>query len=434
MNDNHEDTPNPLNPKPATQATDASHSVNVTSSRPKMPQTTSFQPIKTEPQNASVQPVAVSPQTTGTTPEAIVTEVKADRRILKRKGLIIGGIIAVFLAVGCGVVAALLLLNAPNDPVAMAAEKFINDGYKQNAAIDGKIDITLQNDIYPYSNLKIDLKAQMVGGTAVNSANATITATERKTGKSVSVVLDEVYPDGEDLYFRLSGTTEAINTLNNINQIEEPEPVIDCDTDEESGCVIDDDSIEVESGVSKSISETDGVWIRITKEEIKQMMGDMNMGDVAKCAVSYIRDVRSSMNEIAIMYQQNPFLVSTTEDVTIARRATPVRRIAIDKTNFTNFVDSAKESTAVKNFFGCMGTSTDGLDADGLVRAMSKLPSFYVEVNDQYQFTRFYFTYSSDTGSITTDLNFSYPGNVNIVKPEEYKDFSTLVKQYSEDK
>ena len=153
----------------------------------------------------------------------------------------------------------------------------------------------------------------------------------------------------------------------------------------------------------------------------------MSMGDVIECAASFANDTKNSANEIAMLYQKGPFLASSTENIPIARKSRPVRRIIIDKTNFTNFVESAKDLAAVKNLFSCMGQDKVDINTEGLVKSIASFPSIYVEVDNQYQFTRLYFEYAGDEWSITIDLDLSYPNNLNIAEPKEYIDSAVLM-------
>ena len=53
-----------------------------------------------------------------------------------------------------------------------------------------------------------------------------------------------------------------------------------------------------------------------------------------------------------------------------------------------------------------------------------------MEVDNNYNFTRLYFTKDINEGAatVTVDLDFSYPTNVNISEPTEYEDLSSLME------
>ena len=59
------------------------------------------------------------------------------------------------------------------------------------------------------------------------------------------------------------------------------------------------------------------------------------------------------------------------------------------------------------------------------------MPVIYVEVDNDYNFTRLAFDISDNEGatSLSTDLGFSYPTNVNVAEPTDYKDLTTVLEQ-----
>ena len=57
------------------------------------------------------------------------------------------------------------------------------------------------------------------------------------------------------------------------------------------------------------------------------------------------------------------------------------------------------------------------------------IPALYVEIDGNYNFTRLYFvTDAEDYGvKVTTDLNFSYPDNINVSEPTEYQNLMDIL-------
>ncbi|MBR3256315.1 hypothetical protein IKG10_01455 [Candidatus Saccharibacteria bacterium] len=420
MDNNREGTPNPLNPNP----TQSSLTDNIPQALP--------QAENTEQQAISQQPINTMPQVINATPTAVVTEVKSSHKTIKKRGMIIGGIIAVFIAVSCGVAAALLLLNNPKDPVAAAIEKIINNGYAQNIAINGTIDAAIKDKSSPYTSLKIDLNSQLVGGTAVNSTNAKITINMQNPSRTIPLDFDEVYAKGGDLYLKLDGATNAIKQLNYMGGLtEEPDPVVDCEGTEENDCTVVDDSLKTINSIEEILKTVDGNWIKINSSDLSKTIASTSENAITNCATSFVNDLKNNTNNVLVLYKNNPFITSSAENIPISNKAYPVRRIMLDKSNFTSFVESAKDLTMVKDLLNCIGQDSSSINTDSLIENISKLPTLYVEIDDQYQFTRLYFQYDNDDVKITTDLSLDYPSSPNISEPKQYTDFNTLLQKLS---
>ena len=64
-------------------------------------------------------------------------------------------------------------------------------------------------------------------------------------------------------------------------------------------------------------------------------------------------------------------------------------------------------------------------------KIFENFPTIYVEIDDNYNFTRVYFkvTAGDETSSMTTtaDLALSYPAKLEVAAPDDYIDMSTLV-------
>ena len=70
------------------------------------------------------------------------------------------------------------------------------------------------------------------------------------------------------------------------------------------------------------------------------------------------------------------------------------------------------------------------LDEDGAQEIMNALPAIYVEVDNDYNFTRLYLTSELETGGeMVVDLSFSYPTSVSVTEPVEYRNFSDVIEE-----
>ena len=93
------------------------------------------------------------------------------KRNRKKTGLIIGMVVSLFIAVGCGVAAVLIFMNNGNkeDPVAMAMSRVVNGEAPKNVGIDGTINIEVEDQTSSISDLEISLKGEMNAVSMMNS-------------------------------------------------------------------------------------------------------------------------------------------------------------------------------------------------------------------------------------------------------------------------
>ncbi len=170
----------------------------------------------------------------------------------------------------------------------------------------------------------------------------------------------------------------------------------------------------------------DGEWLRISVDELGQITSAMSEDGETPCMVNLVGNINKYNNSVAELYNKNPFITSTTKDVTVAAKGGgPVHKVVLDSENLNNFVSAMQNSSLAQDLSSCMNEIND------LTSEVSNLPEIYVEVDKDYNFTRLYFTSEPEDAdmTLTTDLGFSYPENINIAEPTEYKDFSSVVQE-----
>ena len=336
----------------------------------------------------------------------------------KKTGLIIGIIVSLFVAVGCGVAAILLFVNADNkNPVAVAASRIITGDAPENAMVDGEITIDVKDLTSPITDMRIDLNGEGVTKSMINSTVATLSANLRNGG-SFTIGIDEVYAATGDLYLRVSG-------INNI--LEDP-------------YIFGDEPIGDEESVSlmnmlKSLAIIDDEWIRLPVDEVGTLAPDNSEEkNVLSCTARLLDESSSNSNTIAKIYEKNPFITSTDEDIAVESAQNPIYKVKIDEEVFKGFAKDAQDSTPINNLVSCMGYENIITSRDDILGDLLALPEFYVEVDENNNFTRLYFGFEVDeSGSeLTADLRFTYPENVNVPEPIEYKDFSTVMDEITQ--
>ena len=172
--------------------------------------------------------------------------------------------------------------------------------------------------------------------------------------------------------------------------------------------------------------------MRISTDDVSGASGLAPEESNASCLVDLVKNVKNYNNSVAEIYGKNPFITSTTEGVTLASKSgEPVYKVTIDTEKFSAFVNEVQNSELVSNLFSCMGYENSEVNIDNVAAEINKLPTFYVEVDKDYNFTRLYFTTDLADGgmTLTADLGFTYPTNINVAEPAEYTDFSNIIQE-----
>ena len=446
MNENPGETPNPLNPGQNPVENDGI--LNANPPEPTQPIEVPTQPVEipvntpevTQPTNQAAdsaslvtpaQPASPMDRPMQAAPEAVEAKPK------KKTGLIIGMIVSIFLAVGCGVAAILLLTNNKKvDAVSAAMNKVMRGEVSSNVVIDGNIEIPVNIESYPISNIKINLNSQLRANSMINASKATVSL-ETEDGDELSFKFNEVYSSNGDLYFKIDGLTNAVEDLMTTIS-SSTNTLTDCNTNElgETNCETTtqtvteyDGATDLTNGILNIISTIDGEWLRISPEELGTMTGGTLSNSTMSCIVDLTKNINTNSNSVAELYAKNPFVSSTTEGVTIMSKGNPVYRVAVDGEGFTNYVNSLQSSEILDDLYTCLGVEDNaGVNANDLIKMISQLPETYVEIDEDYNFTRLYLE-SQKEPMFKIDLSFTYPNNINVAEPTEYTDYSSIIQE-----
>ena len=447
MNENSGETPNPLNPNPGVGNGSRPGTLDANPAGPAMPAAgpTNVASVQAAPAMEAVEPLP--------------TEKK------KKTGLIVGIIIALFLAIGCGVAAALMVMKpGTGDPVAAAFNKIMSGQAPANVIANGTINVAINNDESPVTNLKLDLDAGVMTNSLINSSAATLTATLKNVG-DVTVKLSEMRATDNEIYLKVDGLVDAVtksgllqlllntSTQNTIND------VVDCDT--EYGCAVEDEEAILEDDEEEDLEEevvldaeedtslisqyttylsgvleiVDGEWIKISMDDIEELT-EGNASEATECLTNLANDISQNRNVLAEMYNKNAFIGSASGEVTVAKKNDPIYQVAFDQEKLAGFIADLDGSEIMANLNKCQSKNGEGTlslsdNQEEIIEDLSKLPAIYVEVNGNNDITRLYSTLSSDDFSATVDLGFSYPASINVAEPGEYTGIKDIIQQIS---
>ncbi len=483
MNENPGETPNPLNPNPGMEPEinnpplDANPSEAVDNAPMNGAPITDTTPVVDESQ--AVDPLAQA--TVGITDQPmndpmarpmeqapVVESVEPPKK--KKTGLIIGIIVALVLAIGCGVAAVLLLMNQ-GDPVSKAAQKIIGGNAPANVSASGTINVTPTDETSALTSLKIELNTDATSNSLINATTAKLTASIREVG-DISLNLEERYAESGDLYFKIDGAADAIDKLTTMAQ--NTMPVQNCEDDDvdciqtiedETNCIEGTNCIAPEGDSDlfgdlapfmTIVNSIDGVWLKVSTETLTMLSNSIDQ-DATKCLSDLTSEIKNNKNSLAELYDKNPFIGSTTENVSLESKNGKVYRVVFDNEKFNAFGESLKDSDLVKKAKACLGEENVTFD-ENASQELENIPNIYVEVDGDNNFSRVYFELDikgSSNSDMTfedfeensdivkeesadasktiahaiVDLDFTYPDTINVAEPTDSTDVMTLIQQ-----
>ena len=410
------------------------------------PSTLSANPA--EATHPAASPAATPAQTTGAAPAAPQK---------KKTGLIVGIIAGVLAIAGIAVAIVLVLNMNKGDAVVRALNKMMSSNAPEYVTVDGAITVDLDGQRSPVTGLDVKLKSDASTKSTINTANVDLTL-KMKEGSDIALTVDEVYSTDGNLFFKVSGVREAIQSYLDMMSASSG-------TDASS-------YISMFDGIINSLEDK---WLKISVDELKSMTSGVDGADRLTCLTDVTKDIRANNNAINDMFTKNPFISSTTENVTLASKGNTVYKVLFDKEKYENFSNELKDSDFVKKLMDCLGQ--ENVTVGDNAKNIENLPDIFVEVDGNDNFTRLYLqtelknnssstidyddTYdddydtedseldeeevdvedndidveeediidtSSKIGTMTFDLGFSYPTTINVAEPTDYDDFSNVMQ------
>ena len=452
MNENSGGTPNPLNPSPLDA--NPSEPIEEVHQEPVQEKPVSVNPVEPvpapEPTPEPIPEPELKPLTEELVQESVMVnsldpegrpmekaaETTAVEPKKKKTSLIVGLVICLFIAVGCGVAAILMMMNTAKDPVSAAIEKLMNGDVPANLGINGTIEILANDTASQISKATVTLDSQLKTGSMINASTAEVDLVMADASE-MSFKVSEIYADSQDLYLKVEKKDQIVleneQLLDETNCIGDESGETNClvdtetVTEEESSLVLDD-LTSILDGVIEMIN---GQWIRIAMSTADQMSGGISVDSDVSCLINAAKDMNANSNSLAEFYNKNPFIGSATENIPVNSKLNQLRQVTVDEEKFVSFVNSIQNTSLVDMVNECLG-SEEGttITTDDVVSAVGQLPAIYVEVNSDNTFSRLYTKALSEDQKyvFTVDLSFTYPTNINVSEPTEYTDLETLMQ------
>lgn len=279
--------------------------------------------------------------------------------------------------------------------------------------------------------------------------------------------------------------TNNTRTSGNTEEIEASEEYLKCLSDIDSGAdckdLLDDGTAEANNLASlaalttmlQTLSSVDGEWIRVPVSSLNSTTtaGLVGNGDTSQCTANLAEDIRNNRTSLAELYDNNSFIYSkivsqdddglsdldkkamsalllgsngeTDEDKEEVEGAgneegtsqTLIYQVMFDEETLKSFVKAMMESETLKNTVTCLGGGEDDAEANAEKAAelIKSLPKIFVTLDDSLNFAKVYFGLAPDTkSSVVAGMDLSYPENITVTKPGNYKDLSAVMQNLPE--
>ena len=422
-----EATPVEQNPAPEAPTAEEATTTEVTTA-----ETATAEPSVAETTAATVVGTA--------TPGAAAAAVAAEAPKKKSKGGLIAALIISFLVlVGGGVAAAIMVLKpfGTRDAVPAAVAKLFSSERPKNVAANGQVTISLDDNSLGISSLKVDINSSINTTTPENSTSVALTLT--LVGDTVLTLnADEMYTSGGDLYLKVAGITDFLEDYVDYYQ---RGTIVDCndgkyynDDMDCSALIGYDPTVETINGITDSLEFIDDEWIKISSSDFGGIASMFSGNDTAtQCLLDTAEKIESYGISLSDLYNENPFIVSSTENLKIAQKKNQLYLINFDAANTTGFINSIANSAFTKKMLDCVGTSATNsnvsVKASYVQKMIDMFPVIYAEIDGNNNFTRLYLAYGDDSYDAVIDLDFEYPSSITVSEPSKSIDLNTVLQQ-----
>lgn len=410
------------------------------------------------PVSAAVDSTPVSPATpdaASTRPmEQVAAPVEAPTKPKSKLPLIIGLVATGVVAIVGIIIAVVLNLNQTN-PVLAAIDKLMSGEAPSNLEAKGEIKNSLNDVSGLLSRYNVSFDAKVIPSSLITDANITLSFGGEHFD-DVPLDFGVRYAGNDQLYFKMSGMSNMLESL--IEALENMPPTQtvpttdeDEDEDKEGSSTYEEESDEDLEGndylyyfTDESpfsifidlLEPMDGEWINISLDSDEEddggaIMPDENTSGIDtesfSCAAELGEALRSNRNTLTDIYRKSPFISATDENVTVVSKNFPVYKVTLD----SNLLNTFLVDVNAAHIFDRFDTCNDGKPlTTQLSELPSQLPTLYVEVDGDYNFSRLYWSSQSDNAITTVDISFSYPKNITVSDPAEYTSLEDVIMNW----
>ena len=358
----------------------------------------------------------------------------------KKKALIIGAIVLLMIAIICGAAAIAIIMNSKGgDRVTKAIDKLLNGEMPNIVSVNGNINTVNEAETPTIGDVSISFNGAFDTISLAQTVSAEIGFNE------TSINLDEVRNKDGNVFFKLSGLENLFAAPSLTTNEADPNggaatvDVTDCvgtaeGTDCSSSTVVTPATttglLSMYSGLFDAVNDE---WI-LASGDFTEAMGSTELFDNSStCLINALGTLPQYGEDFVNKYRANQFITYSTDKLEISKKKNELYRLGFDTDKLTEFVNSLSNNGFINELNACAGQTATNVDAvkDAVAEIFSDFPTVYVEIDDNYNFTRVYFKANTNNFGesmvVTADLGLSYPAKIEIVEPEEYVDMSTLL-------
>ena len=385
----------------------------------------------------------------------------------KKKAMIVGAIVLILIAIACGTAAIVLALihNNGGDRVTKAIEKLLDGEIPTIVAANGKItSSTTEPDRYyldddesiiapdpnPFSPISttINFDGTFDTKSSINTISATL-GMNYSDGSKVAIDIHEQRNETGDVFFKVSGLGDIVKMFGTgtLNQ----EVLVYGDSDGTTAEVLTDNCIEGTNCLSSSQDDTsmmdglmtvygsllnsiDNQWILVSDGFSDEMENLAIFDNSTTCTINAFESLPKYSKDFMNNYKANPFITYSTDNLGIAKKKNELYKLTFDSNKMSAFINSLNNNGFINELNACSKSQATNsqVTPSMLEETIKNLPAVYAEIDENNNFTRFYFKTtmdnSDDTSStIEADINLSYPQEVRVTDPTDYVDMSTLM-------
>ena len=187
--------------------------------------------------------------------------------------------------------------------------------------------------------------------------------------------------------------------------------------------------------VGQIVESIDDQWIEFSINDI--MSSDMlsvvdsstrrSITSAYECAIDTLNQMPEYSSEFSNLYTNNPFVILTAGQNSFYN-------ISFDADKLANYLNAISQTQFAQNLASCFNTtipsqSDFAITADDLAPALEYLPQISAKFDGifDHHLTELKMSEQNDYYSISSDLSFSYPTNLNVSAPTNTRPIMEIV-------
>lgn len=417
------------------------------------------QPVEqTTETDSATEPTAVSETISISETEATTSPAPAPKKSHKK---LIAALVAGFLALGL-IIGFVVFMIIKNQPQNIALESFSNLVNAKKVAVSGTVDINLgENAGLGPITVKID------SATSDNNQSGTlgIKVNQPESDDAIELEFGEVMMSDGVFYLKASGLKKIYDSVLSgmlsgsqptQTYLEDDYSAYDvCDAyediEEYSNCLDQiDNTIQIQEDLAVTgqtaeaneyieniLQKVDNQWFKISVEEILE--SDLVSGYIDQATKDEILktyrcmiDVQGNMSnytqEFADLYGKNQF-------ITLSPDKDSYYKVSLEAGPLTNYINAMPHTKLVSDITACSNADMtemelEDVSASDVEKVTSNLPDIYAKFSGffTHRLSDVKINYENSGMSVSSNLSFSYPANLNVSVPENAQSIMDVIK------